>query len=83
MSPRTPAQDRILALLDRSGTTYEELMRLTGMVRSGVQRALLALERQKKAERIVIGPPARRRGKHWDERVRAPRVVWRKCQPEQ
>ena len=74
----TPVQDRVFQALDSVGMACEAIVASSGLSTSGVRRALLALERAGKVERIKIGPPARRVGKHHDERVRITKVFWRR-----
>ena len=78
MSHPTPAQDRVFQALDSVGMSCEAIVASSGLSISGVRRALLALVRAGKVERIKIGPPARRVGKHYDERVRIAKVFWRR-----
>ena len=74
----TPVQDRVFQALDSVGMDCDAIVASSGLSTSGVRRALLALERSGKVERIKIGPPVRRVGKHHEERVRIPKVFWRR-----
>ena len=78
MSHPTPAQDRVFQVLNFAGKTYDAIVASSGLSMSGVRRALLALERAGKAERIWIAPPARLVGKRHVERVRVKKVFWRR-----